>query len=89
MTAVHDRKALIAQRLAPLSPSHLDIIDESHLHIGHEGARDGAGHYRVIIVSAQFANLNPLARHRRVYDLLADLIPHPVHALAIVAKAHS
>lgn len=83
------RKALIEERLAALQPVHLEIIDESHLHIGHEGARDGAGHYRVIIASPLFRGLAPLARHRKVYGLLEDLIPHPVHALAIQAKVHS
>ena len=83
------RIALITERLNALSPSHLEIIDESHMHVGHEGAKDGAGHFRVIIASEQFKGIAPLARHRLVYDLVNDLIPYPVHALAIQAKTNS
>lgn len=82
-----DHKELIRERLSALSPTQLDIIDESHLHAGHEGAKGGAGHYRVIISCSQFNGLAPLARHRLVYDRLHDLIPYPIHALAIVASA--
>ncbi|TCT08465.1 BolA family protein [Paralcaligenes ureilyticus] len=82
-----DRTELIRERLSALSPTQLDIIDESHLHAGHEGAKGGAGHYRIIISSSQFNGLAPLARHRLVYDRLHDLIPYPIHALAIVASA--
>jgi BolA protein len=82
-----ERMDLLKERLAALSPRHLDIIDESHLHAGHEGSKDGASHFRVIIASDQFNGLTPLARHRLVYDRVQDLIPYPIHALAIVAKA--
>lgn len=83
-----ERIQLITERLGALKPSHLEIIDESHMHIGHEGAKDGAGHFRVIIASEQFKGISPLARHRLVYDLVDDLIPYPVHALAIQAKVN-
>jgi BolA protein len=79
---------LLKQRLAALEPTHLEIIDESHLHAGHEGAKGGAGHFRVIISSAQFQGLSALARHRLVYDRVHDLIPYPVHALAISASVN-
>jgi len=82
-----DRVQLIRERLAALEPAELDIIDESHLHIGHAGARDGAGHYRVRIVSPRFEGLRTVAAHRLVYDLVRDLMPHPIHALAIDARA--
>ncbi|MEO6983760.1 MAG: BolA family protein [Paralcaligenes sp.] len=81
-----DRTELIRERLSALSPAQLDIIDESHLHAGHEGAKGGASHFRIIISSSQFNGLAPLARHRLVYDRLHDLIPYPIHALAIVAS---
>lgn len=80
-----DRKKLITERLQALAPGQLEIIDESHLHVGHEGSKNGAGHFRVIIASSQFNGLTPVARHRLVYQLLRDLIPFPIHALAIVA----
>jgi len=82
-----DRAQQIRERLAALEPTHLDIIDESHLHAGHAGAQGGASHFRVVITSSHFAGLRPLARHRLVYDRVHDLIPYPIHALAIVASA--
>lgn len=78
-----ERAALLRERLAALEPSSLEVIDESHLHAGHAGARDGASHFRVVISCPQFAGLGALARHRLVYDRVHDLIPHPIHALAI------
>lgn len=82
------RMQLIRDRLDALAPTHLEIIDESHLHAGHEGARGGAGHFRIVIASNQFKGIAPLARHRLVYDLVDDLIPYPVHALAIQARVN-
>lgn len=82
-----ERANLIKERLAALEPTQLNVVDESHLHAGHEGAKDGASHFRVILSSSQFNGLSPLARHRLVYDRLHDLIPYPIHALAIVASA--
>lgn len=78
-----ERAALLRERLQALDPTLLEIMDESHLHAGHAGAREGASHFRVIIATPQFAGLGPLARHRLVYDRVQDLIPHPIHALAI------
>jgi BolA protein len=78
---------ILQERLAALDPVELDITDESHLHIGHAGSRDGAGHYRVRIVSPRFQGLRTVASHRLVYDLVDDLMPHPIHALAIDARA--
>lgn len=87
--SVQDRAELLRARLAPLQPESLEVIDESHLHAGHAGAQTGASHFRVRISSAQFNGKLPLARHRLVYDLVQDLIPHPIHALAIVAQPSS
>jgi BolA protein len=82
-----DRSAAIRARLvAALAPQELQVIDESHLHAGHAGAAGGAGHYAVVVVSAGFAGLSPLERHRRVYAALADLMPHEIHALRITAR---
>lgn len=82
-----DRVALLRERLSALEPVELEITDESHLHAGHAGSRDGAGHFRVKVVSRKFEGLHPVARHRLVYDLVDDLMPHPIHALAIYARA--
>lgn len=85
-TVAGQRAQLLRERLAVLEPTNLEIIDESHMHAGHAGARDGASHFRVIISSPQFIGLASLARHRLVYDRVHDLIPHPIHALAIVTS---
>ncbi|MBV6271382.1 BolA family transcriptional regulator [Alcaligenaceae bacterium CGII-47] len=81
-------KTLITERMAALGPITLDVIDDSHLHAGHAGAQGGARHYSVHIVSARFEGLSTLARHRLVYDCVRDLMPHPIHALAITASTH-
>jgi BolA protein len=80
------RVEAIRERLqAALSPTRLEVIDDSHRHVGHEGARDGRGHYTVRIASAAFAGMTPLARHRAVYDALGTLMQTDIHALSIQA----
>jgi BolA protein len=71
---------------AALAPLTLEVQDDSHLHAGHAGAREGR-HFSVRIVSERFNGLSRLARHRLVYDSLNDLIPRGIHALAIDARA--
>lgn len=79
--------ALIEARLREqLAPSSLTVQDDSHLHAGHAGAREG-GHYSVSIVSARFTGLHRIARHRLVYHSLAELMQQGIHALAIDARA--
>lgn len=81
-----ERVAMIRERLeAALSPVSLEVIDESHLHVGHAGARDGRGHFRVRIVSHAFDGLPRLARHRRVYAAMGELMATDIHALNIEA----
>jgi BolA protein len=63
----------------------VSIVDDSHLHAGHKGAEGGAGHFTVNIASDEFAGLGRLARHRLVYDAVADWMPHRIHALVIKA----
>ncbi len=82
----NDHKALLLARLQQLEPSRLDIIDESHLHAGHAGAQGGASHFRVQIWCDAFAGLGTVARHRLVYARVQDLMPFPIHALAIEAR---
>ena len=69
-----------------LAPTHLEIIDDSHLHAGHAGAADGRGHFTVIVSSERFAGLRTLQRHRLVYDAVGDLMVTDVHALSIHAS---
>lgn len=83
-----ERLAEIEQRLrAAFNPESLDVQDESHLHAGHAGARDGRGHFRVMIVSAAFDGQSMLVRHRAVYQALGELMQTDIHALAIEAFA--
>lgn len=69
------------------APSKLQIKDQSHLHAGHAGARDGRGHFEVTIVASAFAGQRPLARHRMIYDALGSLMETDIHALRINASA--
>ncbi|MCI1191533.1 BolA family transcriptional regulator [Calidifontimicrobium sp. SYSU G02091] len=69
-----------------LNPQSLDVIDDSHHHAGHAGAREGR-HFTVRVVSAAFRGRTRVARHRLVYDALRDLIPAGIHALAIEARS--
>ena len=72
---------------AALEPgAQVEVRDDSHLHAGHAGAREG-GHWAVRIVSERFAGASRVARHRLVYHALAALIPRGIHALAIDARA--
>ena len=83
-----DRMAKIRERLtAALSPSSLKITDDSHRHVGHDGARDGRGHFSVDVVSEVFAGKALLARHRMVYSALGELMVTDIHALSIRANA--
>ena len=77
-----------ARLRAALVPQHLEVLDDSHLHAGHAGAREGR-HFTVRISSERFAGLSRVARHRLVYDSLGPLAEQGVHALAIVAEAPS
>jgi BolA protein len=70
-----------------LNPSRLEVIDEGHKHVGHPGARDGRGHFQVIITAAGFAGLPLLQRHRLVYSALGDLMTTDIHALSIEARS--
>ena len=70
---------------AALEPESLVVEDDSHLHVGHEGAKGGLGHFSVSIVSAKFSGMNMLARHRAVYTALGDMMQTDIHALAINA----
>lgn len=67
------------------APTELEVIDDSHHHVGHAGARDGRGHFTVRIASAVFAGMSPLARHRAVYAALGDMMESDIHALSIQA----
>lgn len=85
-----DRQALIRGALEKsFQPTELLVKDQSQLHAGHEGAKEGKGHFDVTIVSQAFDGVNRIQRHRMVYDALGDLIETDIHALRIKAFAPS
>ena len=77
-------QAALEQAFAPVA---LEVIDESHKHAGHAGAKDGGGHYIVHIVADAFAGKSRLQKHRMVHDATKHLFPAVIHALSINAKS--
>ncbi len=78
------RIAIIHERLQnALSPTKLEIIDDSEKHRGHVGSRDGAGHYTLKISAICLQGKSRIDAHREIYALLNDLIPTQIHALQI------
>ncbi len=67
------------------APESVQIEDEGHLHVGHEGAKGGLGHFRVLIVSDMFQGKPLIKRHRLVYQAMGDLMQSDIHALTIEA----
>ena len=80
------RDDIDAELRGTLQPTALEVIDDSHLHAGHAGAREGR-HFTVRVTSASFNGLSRVARHRLIYHALTRLIPLGIHALAIEAHA--
>jgi BolA protein len=79
-----DRRARIESKLRErLAAEHVEVVDESHLHAGHPGARSGGGHFRAVIVSARFEGLGRVAAQRVVYEALADEMLAEIHALSM------
>lgn len=76
---------IIQQKInARLSPSVLEVTDESHLHAGHAGAREGGeSHFRILVVSEQFEGVSRVARQRMINDILREELDGPIHALAM------
>lgn len=87
MSQMHE---IIRKKLqASFDPDYLEVIDQSHLHAGHVGAREGGGsHFAVKIKAAAFTKMNVLARHRAINDALADQFigEAAIHALSIKAE---
>lgn len=76
----------ISRRLQELAPTALELEDESAMHAGHKG-NSGGGHFQLKITSSHFCGKSQIMRHRLVYQVLNDLIPHQIHALSIKAIA--
>ena len=82
------RKAEIIKRLNDaFEPETLGVEDESYLHKGHEGAKDGRGHFRVLIIAEAFTGKNLIDRHRMIYNALDEMMRIDIHALSIDAWA--
>ena len=71
------------------APEHLEVFDDSHLHDGHVGAKEGKGHFRVHIIAKQFENTRPLDRHRLVFQALGEMMEKDIHALSVSALTSS
>ena len=79
-----DRRARIEAKLRDaLDAQHIEVVDESHMHAGHAGAREGGGHFRATIVSARFEGLTKVKAQRLVYEALADEMRAEIHALSM------
>lgn len=85
MSATPLRDAMTRALTERLQPLVLELVDDSAAHAGHAGAREGA-HFNLRIVSAKFAGLPRISRHRLVYDALRPWMAEGVHALAIDAR---
>ena len=88
MTAGRDAEIERLLRTA-LSPDDILVKDQSHLHAGHAGAREGKGHFEVTIVSNKFKGLSRIERHRLVYEALGNFMASDIHALRINAFSPS
>lgn len=81
-----DRVTRIHNALAEaLATDDIQIRDDSHRHVGHEGARTGLGHFTLRIRSPVFDGTSPIERHRMIYDALGSMMQTDIHALSIRA----
>ncbi len=76
-------EALEARLREALEATHVEVVDESHLHAGHAGAKDGGGHYRALIVSEKFEGLNRVKAQKLVYGVVDDWMGGEIHALSM------
>lgn len=77
------REAIEARLHERLAASLVEVVDESHLHAGHAGARGGGGHFRAVIVSERFAGLSRVKAQQLVYAALGEWMGREIHALAM------
>ena len=81
-----ERRKEITRLLAKaFDPETLGVEDESYMHEGHAGAKDGRGHFRVLIITEIFEDKTMIERHRMIYRVLDDMMRLDIHALAIDA----
>ncbi|MDB4456145.1 BolA/IbaG family iron-sulfur metabolism protein [bacterium] len=77
---MHTQSIIISKLTTALSPSHLEVINESHKH---SGPRDAETHFKIVIVTDAFSHQRAVARHQMIYKTLVDELAANVHALAI------
>ena len=77
------RDRLEARLREALDATHVEVVDESHLHAGHAGARDGGGHFRAVIVSEKFEGLNRVRAQQLVFGTVEDWMKREIHALSM------
>ena len=83
MTHVEQIQERLERAFAPCS---VVVTDHSAAHVGHDGAKDGGGHFHVLITSPSFSGLSILARHRAIYAALGTMMDRQIHALSIDAR---
>ncbi len=71
------------------SPDELLVKDQSHLHAGHAGAKDGRGHFEILIVAEAFRGCSRIDSHRLIYEALGQMMTTNIHALRIRASARN
>jgi BolA protein len=69
-----------------LEATHVEVEDESHLHVGHAGAAAGGGHFKATIVSDRFSGLSRVQAQRLVYGVLEEEMQGEIHALSMTTK---
>ena len=77
------RDAIETRLRERLAATHVEVIDESHLHAGHAGAKSGGGHFRAVIVSEQFAALSRVKAQQLVYGVMGAWLGKEIHALSM------
>lgn len=77
------RDELEARLREALDASHVEVVDESHLHAGHAGAKDGGGHFRAVIVSERFEGLSRVKAQQVVYQAVEEWMGGRIHALSM------
>ena len=80
------REAIEARLREALEAVHVEVVDESHLHAGHAGAKSGGGHYRALIVSERFAGLSRVKAQQLVYAAMGIWMGREIHALSMQTR---
>ncbi|OGT46159.1 MAG: hypothetical protein A3E83_04365 [Gammaproteobacteria bacterium RIFCSPHIGHO2_12_FULL_41_20] len=87
MTSLPTLSAVIYERLQhAFSPAYLEVVDESAQHHGHIAHQQGSKHFLVVLQADCLQSLSRVIAHQKIYAVLNDLMPHPLHALRITIK---